>query len=69
MFTTFASGAFAAADLIPLSIPAVEEYISLLPMVWPLVAVKTKYEDPDGEARYEEPGRSRVTMPSLEAAP
>src|ERR1051326_1374970 len=41
--TTFAFGALVATDLIPFSIARVDEYISLLPIVSPLPAVRTKY--------------------------
>ena len=38
-----AVGALVFTDLIPFSIDEVEEYISLLPMVWLLLATNTKY--------------------------
>jgi hypothetical protein len=37
---------FVLHEAMPPSIAEVEEYISLLPMVWLLAAVKTKYGSP-----------------------
>ena len=42
----FAVGAFSLTDLMPFSMDDADEYISLLPMVWPLLATNTKYGEP-----------------------
>ena len=39
-------GPFAFTDVIPLSIADADEYVSLFPIVWPLVALRTKSGSP-----------------------
>jgi hypothetical protein len=39
-----APGALALTEAIPFSSAAAEEYISLVPMIWPLAALRTKYD-------------------------
>ena len=50
--TIFSDVQLFITEAIPLSHAASEEYISLLPITWPLVALRTKYGSPLTEVRF-----------------